>query len=230
MNEKLVKSCRPQIVITRGSEEIKERLRRQVQANIEAEKSLESLILCLDVSGSMNMPFSFRYSETRIAALKIAANILVDASDSHGCIIGVTSYSGSATEVSPMTADYEKLKCHITKMQTGALTYMGEGLLHAAKQLGERRFGSGRIILLSDGAETIHDFTKSAKQIVLGYIKPCKIRVDCIGIGEEVDVDLLQWIAKQTGGVFLHPMNPQELNKDFLQLETRARMLLSSGD
>jgi Ca-activated chloride channel family protein len=228
----IVKSKRPNVRVSKGTSAIKDRMRRQVQANLEAAKNTESLMLCLDVSGSMNQPFvrSDYLGPSRVAAMKTAANILVDGSNAHGCIMGVVAYSAKAVVVSYPTQDYEELKRQITSMRSGSSTQLGEGLFLCVEHLGKSNFDNKRIILLCDGQQSVHGPRADALEIVKRHVKPNKIRVDCIAIGEQVDVTLLRAIADMTGGVFLHPKTPEDLQTDFLKLESRARALLTSGD
>jgi Mg-chelatase subunit ChlD len=229
MAKDLVKVTRPRVSVTSGNESVKDRLRRQVQANIEAAKNGEALMLCLDASGSMSDPFVFKdyAGPTRFSAMKQAAMLLVDKSDEYGCTLGVVTYCGMASEISGLTRDFAELKRQITRMGQGSITEMGEGLWMCANALEKSSFLNRRIILLCDGQETAR--MRSAISVVRDRIIPLQIRVDCIAIGDKVDVSLLKNIAAMTGGVFLHPGTPQELQTDFLKLESRARLLLTSG-
>jgi Mg-chelatase subunit ChlD len=160
--------------------------------------------------------------------MKQAAAILVDKSDEHGCTLGVVSYCGEARVVADLSSDFRELKRRITGMAQGSITEMGEGLWMSADALEKSNFARCRIILLCDGQETARK--KPAMDVAKTRLVPLQIRVDCIAIGDKVDVSLLKQIAALTGGIFLHPHTPQELQTDFLKLESRARLLLTTGD
>jgi Mg-chelatase subunit ChlD len=209
---------------------MKERLKAQVRRNIEAEKNADSVMLCLDTSGSMGYPFERNLigSPQKIEALKKAASVLIDSSDAAGCLLGAITYSSRVATICELTRDYLNLKAKIEQMHGGGMTMLGSGLERAAMELGEAFYGTKRIILVCDGQQSPHK-GKSAQEVVLNMIQPLNIIVDCIAIGFDADDELLKWIAKETGGVFLHPRTPDELNRDFLRLESRNRKLLTAG-
>ena len=230
MGSDITKNKRPRVNVSIGSAAAKERLKAQARRNIRFEKDTEKLLLCLDVSGSMRDPFEVRIGPSKIDALKTAASVLIGGSDSKGCLIGAIKYSSKAELVSSLTQDFEKLKSQITSVSVGGMTHIGDALDCCANHLGESRFGSSRIILVSDGREGIHKKDRASPVIVRNVIKPAGIIVDCVAIGYNADAKLLQWIANETGGVFLHPKTPEDLSRNFLQLEMRNRKLLTAGD
>jgi Mg-chelatase subunit ChlD len=189
---------------------------------------MERLVLCLDVSGSMQYPFSHKDygGPRRIDALKEAVKILIKNSSRDHCALGVVTYSGKANLIYEPTKEYGLVLHDVAQMNTGSMTMIGEGLSLAGKVF-QNKGGQKRIILLSDGQETMPTGKgHSAQTIVMRELLPRGVIVDCIGIGQDVDIQLLEWISRKTGGVCVHPKTVQELNEHFKQLETRNRKML----
>jgi Mg-chelatase subunit ChlD len=168
----------------------------------------------------------------KVTAAIEAAEALVKASTAAQCKMGLVVYGTGAKMLCPQTENYQLLLASIAMIKPDGWTEIGAGLQMCAERLGSAsKARSKRIILLTDGLEMLDPFNSRAVHampIVDSLLVPNKIVVDCIAFGHEADLELLNSIARKTGGKLVTAYQEIELKKAFLQLETGTRGLLAA--
>ncbi len=166
------------------------------------------LVLCIDRSGSMNSP------SWKMEYAKLGAQLFVDLAEI-GDRIGVVSYGSEAFVDFPLTevaGDETRgaAKAAIEALSAAGATAMGDGLRESLNQItspGDTACQQA-IILLSNG------FQNSGEEDPLEVtpdIREEMTRVFTIGIGDDVNEELLQAIAAETNGKYFRVRSPQDL-------------------
>lgn len=172
----------------------------------------DALLLVLDTSGSMSGRLSdngsARTGGTKIEALKEAALAFLDVVDP-AVPVGVLAYQGGPCHgagdlVAPISVDRGRARDAIRGLAPHGSTQMTGALQRAARVLrATPGFGSGRLILMSDGQDDCRGIPPSA----LVTLREWRIAVDTIGFypqGQESRKGRreLSRIATATGGTY----------------------------
>ena len=193
--------------------------------NLEVARSDASVMLVIDVSGSMA---ATDVQPTRLDAARTAARQLIDKLPGNDRI-GLISFSGSATLNAPLTQDRSSVSSALDVLQPAGATAVGDALALAVRQLAAKptpasgtRRAAAMIVLLTDGASNrgIDPLTAA------GQAKTAGIPVMTIGIGVRngtvivrgqdvggVDEQTLQAIATATGGKYFYAEESSRLNQ-----------------
>jgi len=193
--------------------------------NLEVARSDASVMLVIDVSGSMA---AGDVTPTRLDAARTAARRLIDQLPGNDRI-GLISFSGSAILNAPLTEDRAGVSNALDGLQPGGSTAIGDALALAVRQLAPNpapasavRRSSSMIVLLTDGASNrgIDPLTAA------GQARAAGIPVMAIGIGVRnatvivhgqdvggVDEQTLQSIATATGGRYYYAEESSRLNQ-----------------
>ncbi len=197
------------------------------------------IVVALDVSGSM---LARDFQPDRLEAAKAkAAQFLENRPNDR---IGLVVFAGESFTQCPLTIDHKVVDKMLGEIKNGLIedgTAIGMGLATAITRLKESETQSKVVILLTDGVNNsgfIDPMT--AVDAALEY----NIRVYTIGVGRrgtapypvqtpfgttyqnmevEIDEDLLQQIANETGGKYFRATNNQALEnvyEEIDQLET----------
>jgi len=196
-----------------------------------ANMTQEDLVLCLDVSSSMleSMDIS-NPKDQKLRQMINATHDLVRASSAPICKLGLVTYGDDAKVLCSLTDKYNIFDASVDTIKADGWTNIGLGLMKSVEMLGQStKMRLKRIILLTDGMEAC---TKPplASEVVDRYVIPMKIVIDCVAFGEDADLDLLNSIAKKTGGTVYSASNADALKKTFLKLESGARWLLTANN
>ena len=179
------------------------------------------IVMAIDVSASM---LARDLEPNRLEALKKVANEFVNQRPNDR--IGIVVYAGESFTQTPITSDKRIVRNTISEIKWGELdggTAIGMGLGSAVNRLKESKAKSKVIILLTDGVNnTGFVDPKTATELAVGL----EIKVYTIGLGTngtasfpyakdpktgkllfrnspvEIDEELLQYIAKETGGTY----------------------------
>ncbi len=158
-------------------------------------RSRMDIVICLDLSGTMNQLDKLWYGKESAIALSLATT-------NFGDRIGLVSFSNMAKVVSDLTANSYLLTERVLDLDLheNAFTNIGYGLLTARSLFARHSKSQGKqhIILVSDGDATAPHpapgrfaIKEAAKAIRKG------ITISCICINEEnADPDLMQKIAR----------------------------------
>lgn len=176
------------------------------------------IVLCFDISGSMT---ERDFVPNRLEAAKAVATQFVKSRQ--GDRIGITIFSNISFTLCPVTSDYNMVLQQISTINSGYLdeqgTAIGSGLATSIDRLRHSKAKSKVVILLTDGV----DFGgKISPDIATAMAKTYGIRVYTIGVGSnkkvedrqlEFNPELLQNIARQTGGQYFQAESKETLSK-----------------
>jgi Ca-activated chloride channel homolog len=193
------------------------------------------IVIALDVSGSM---LARDLTPDRLEASKKVAMEFIGGRP--GDRMGLVVFSGEAFTQVPLTTDHNILLNMFKGIKSGMIqdgTAIGDGLATAVNRLRESKAISKVIILLTDGvnnAGSVDPMTAAEIARVFG------IRVYTIGVGTygtapypvqtpfgiqlrdmkvEIDEELLNQIAGQTGGVYYRATSNQKLESIYKEID-----------
>jgi Ca-activated chloride channel family protein len=194
------------------------------------------IILTLDISSSM-LAEDFK-PKNRLEVAKIVAKDFVVGRKNDR--IGMVVFAGESYTQCPLTLDYGVLLNFIEDVQIGLIedgTAIGLALANAVNRLRDSKAKSKVIILLTDGrnnAGELHPL--SAAQVA----QAMSVRVYTVGAGSrgtalypihdpifgkryqrlqvEIDEELLQEIARMTGGKYFRAVDRKSLEEVFLEI------------
>jgi Ca-activated chloride channel homolog len=199
--------------------------------NLEVARSNASVMLVVDVSGSMQ---ATDVQPTRLDAAREASRTLIDSLPGNARV-GLVSFSSSATLAAPLTDNRDQVKAALDNLQANGGTAIGEGLALAVQQLAPRqqqaassaRQASSLIVLLTDGVST----SGIAPLTAADRAKAAGIPVATVGIGLRnasvrvrgqevggVDEETLQAIAGDTGGHYYYAQAGGQLDQIYSSL------------
>lgn len=220
------------------------------QADRKVPRNKATVILVIDVSRSME---ATDVAPSRLKAAQAAAKKFAD-DLTEGINLGLISFAGTASNLVTPTPDHGATKAAIDKLQLADKTATGEGIFAGIQQIqtlnavlgGQSGAPPARIVLLSDGKETVPDdpddprgaFTAARKA------KEEKIPVSTISFGTTtgtvdldgdrvpvpVDDETLRTIANLSGGTFFSASSIDELNKVYETLQKEIGYETRKGD
>lgn len=197
-----------------------------------------ALMMVLDVSGSMQLVDDPRntHAQTRLQLAKAEAIRFIDKRQTDQ--IGLVLFGQEAMARVPLTLDKKILKEVIDELHIGVIpengTVLSKGMILAAARLQPAPAVSKVMIVLTDGQPSPHD---DAPQTALAIAKKLGIKIYTIGIGGDVgyrmipgygvvaegaalNKELLQHIARETGGRFFEANRQHELRAIYDQIDS----------
>jgi Ca-activated chloride channel family protein len=195
------------------------------------------IILCIDVSGSMNSR-DIRPSRMEVAkevAIEFVKNRPVDR-------IGLVIFAGESFSQCPLTSDKNSLIEQLQSLDSRKYledgTVIGEGLATAVDRLSESDSKSKVIILLTDGKEDAPDTRLIDPFTALEIAKAKGVKVYTIGMSagpvripeglakdrtnpfvDFIDEQLLQKISAETGGKYFRAKDREALRMIYAQID-----------
>ncbi len=193
------------------------------------------IVLALDVSGSM---LARDFKPDRLQAAKKTASDFIEARPDDR--VGLVVFAGESFTQCPLTIDHNVVLDFLGEIDNGLIedgTAIGMGLATSVNRLKESEAKSKVVVLLTDGVNNS------------GFIDPLTateaatqydIRVYTIGVGKrgmapypiqtqfgisyqnievEIDEELLQEIADQTGGKYFRATNNEALENIYQQID-----------
>ncbi|WP_279104713.1 VWA domain-containing protein, partial [Gordonia paraffinivorans] len=209
------------------------------QADRKVPRNKATVILVMDVSRSMN---ATDVAPSRIRAAQEAAKKFADEL-TDGINLGLISFAGTAASLVSPTPDHNATKVAVDKLRLDDKTATGEGIFAALQQINTLNavLGGGdaappaRIVLLSDGKETVPDnpddprgaFTAARKAKEEGIpvstisfgTRTGTVELEGDRVPVPVDDDSLRKIANLSGGDFFTASSLDELNKVYEKLQ-----------
>lgn len=205
------------------------------QENINAEGI--DIMLALDVSTSM---LAKDFEPDRLEASKSVASVFVE-NRKHDRI-GLVVFSGESFTQCPLTTDHGILRSFLAGLQCGLIengTAIGMGLANATKRLKDSDAKSKVIILLTDG---VNNAGYASPMQAADAAKQLGIKVYTIGVGTQgqalspvaqrpdgsfiydwtmvqIDEELLQRVAKETGGQYFRAQDINELKAIYQEID-----------
>lgn len=200
------------------------------QATIRIPKGQTSVMLAVDVSGSMA---ATDVQPTRIDAATSAARTLIDKLPGNAQV-GLVIFNSQAQVVATLTSDKGSVKGVLGQLVPGGGTAIGSAIEASIAQLativnpnGPKSQNYARVILLTDGSSN----TGVDNQTAASDASKAHIPVDTIGIGSRnqtvyvqgievdgVDEQALQQIASTTGGHYYYAEDEGQLAKIYSDL------------
>jgi Ca-activated chloride channel homolog len=200
------------------------------QATIRIPKGQTSVMLAVDVSGSMA---ASDVQPTRIDAAIAAGRTLIDKLPSNAGV-GLVIFNSQAQVVSPLTGDKGSVKDALGSLAPGGGTAIGSAIQVSVAQLanivdpnGPKSQNYALVVLLTDGSSN----TGIDNQTAAANAAQAHIPVDTIGIGarnqstmvqgrvvDGVDEQALQAIASATGGHYYYAADEGQLSQIYSDL------------
>lgn len=212
------------------------------QATIRIPKGQTSVMLAVDVSGSMA---ATDVQPTRIDAAIAAGRTLIDKLPGNAQI-GLVIFNAQAQVLAPLTSDKGSVKDALGTLSPGGGTAIGDAIAASVAQLatvvdpnGPKSQNYARVILLTDGSSNtgVDNLTAAARAA------RAHIPVDTIGIGSRnqtvmvqgiavdgVDEQALQQISSATGGKYYFAADEGQLNKIYGDLGSHIGWVTSKVD
>jgi Ca-activated chloride channel family protein len=200
------------------------------QATIKIPKGQTSVVLAVDVSGSMA---ATDVQPTRIEAAIQAGKTLIDKLPSNA-EVGLVIFNSQAQVVAALTSDKGAVKDDLGTLGPGGGTAIGDAVQVATAQLANivdpnqaKSQHSAIVVLLTDGSSNtgVDPMTAAANSA------QAHIPVDTVGIGQRnqttmlggrvvdgVDEQTLQSVASATGGHYYFAADEAQLNKIYSDL------------
>lgn len=181
------------------------------------------VMLVIDRSGSMEnilgaIISSLLGGKTKLTNAKEAAVALIDQLDPSKDRIGVVQFDTAAELVFPLSARYEEVKRALDAIVGGEATNIHLGLEAGTRELLGANRGDAAIpvlILLSDGGALPEEALSAAERA-----KASGIRVISVGIGQDVDSELMIRMASAPDDYYFSPTG-SDLSDIYLSIASR---------
>jgi Ca-activated chloride channel homolog len=212
------------------------------QATIRVPKGQTSVMLAVDVSGSMA---ATDVQPTRIQAAIAAGRTLIDKLPGNAQV-GLVIFNAQAEVVAPLTSDKGSVKDTLGTLRPGGGTAIGSAIQVAVAQLaniidpnGPKSQNYAMVVLLTDGSSN----TGIDPVTAAGNAAQARIPVDTIGIGQRnqstmvqgrvvdgVDEQALQQISSATGGHYYYAADEGQLTKIYGDLGSHIGWVVTKVD
>src|SRR5215472_10871090 len=163
-----------------------------------------SVMLAIDVSGSMA-------DDNKLGQAQAAAKSFLDQMRRRDKI-GVLSFGNEVTVPQMLSNDRKRLTGAIDALVTDGNTHLYDGLAQSLTQLSIASPGARAVVLLTDGWDT---GSERGMDDVVRQAARMGTPVYTIGLGADVDSEVLQRIAHDTGGRYYTAPTGQELTQVF---------------
>lgn len=173
------------------------------------------IILVLDHSGSMDESAGGSSSGTKLDVLKEAVNVFLDEVNFDVDQVGLVEFDDVANVVHPLSTDVLSLREALTGIDDGGSTSIDLGVVMAHRELQGQRARkdvSHVMILLTDGNQGGLFASRGDPKAAARDARADDIRVITIGLGEDVDQDLLRTMASQPSDFYYAP-NASDLER-----------------
>jgi len=199
-------------------------------------RSLLSLAIVVDVSGSMNESYQGKTKKEYV--VDALSDFFKRSNFSNEDYFSIIAFDTNSKVVLPLTqfTSAEQTSSSVRELLSigGGMTAIASGLDLAVEQLKQSSKKSvKRILLFTDGISTVEGDEDKCRSIA-ARCKDENIVISPIGVGEEYNEDLLHYIADKTCGIPYHLRNIgeflsklyEELNFMLTELVTNVRMEL----
>src|ERR1700716_960186 len=212
------------------------------QASIRVPKGQTSVMLAVDVSGSMA---ATDVQPTRIEAAIAAGRTLIDKLPSNAQV-GLVIFNARAEVIAPLTADKGSVKDALGTLRPGGGTAIGDGYQDAIAPIAsitdpnsQKSKNYAIVVLLPDGSSN----TGVAPETAAGNAAQAKIPIQTVGVGQRnqttmvqgrvvdgVDEQALQQIASVTGGHYYYAADEAQLSKIYSDLGSKIGWVTTKLD
>ena len=200
--------------------------------NLEVARNRASVMLVIDVSGSMDATDVF---PTRLVAARSAARTLINQLPPNA-EVGLVSFNTKATLQSPLSTNHDSVMSALDNLRANGGTAIGEGITAALDELArsvattpEASRPPAIIVLLTDGSNNAGIDPQTAAD----NARAASVPVVTVGLGQRdknttvhgqpvggVDEQALQMIATTTGGKYYYAEATPQLSKIYSSLGT----------
>ncbi len=176
-----------------------------------------SLLLVIDRSGSMGEVQRDGRNLTKMHLAKEAAAAVVDLLVSEERI-GVLAFDTRPQWIVPMQAadDKDRIMGQLAPLEPGGGTHIYPALQQAFEAMDNEKTAIRHLILLSDGISVDAPYQEIA-QTILGS----GITLSSVAIGEDVDLQLMDDLARWGGGELYHTVDMTEITQIFVSETNR---------
>ena len=182
-----------------------------------------SIAMVLDAGRSMQTRMFDREQQERSrfdVVKKIAGDFIVKRQDDN---LGLVMFGDDAFVAAPLTnnqVSLQQILLHQKVSMAGKSTALDEAVAQVAHLMQNTNTKNRIAILLSDGHNT--ENSTISLPVAIALIKKEKIRFYTIGIGSanEYDADVLNTIAKESGGKSFSAINAQELQSVYSEIDS----------
>jgi Ca-activated chloride channel family protein len=174
------------------------------------ERTPVDVAVVMDVSGSMQGKHKISYA--RIAAHQVVERL---ADDDRFALVTFSDYAESLISSGPIAYGRDRAFRIIDGIRASGNTNLYQGLAQAVYELGRDGDPGGRIIILSDGIATAGVTDRDAIGSYAEQIAKQGIVVSTVGLGLDIDEDLLARVAIAGGGAYDPVDDPSELASVF---------------
>ncbi len=177
-------------------------------------------VLVLDESGSMSGKADLRDSQTKMQALKRAASRFVELMRPNAKTT-LLPFSTRPEVPGPFSDDRPALIRRINALQARGGTALYDATLDGLETLVANNLrGRRAVITLTDGIDESPGSRRATVNSLLARAREVGIPVFMLGLGNprEINEEVMQRIAKETGGEYYHAGNEQKLIELFEQL------------
>lgn len=196
------------------------------------ERVLNNILLCIDVSGSMNAPFG--QGENRFEAAVRSAREFCDHRE--GDAFGLTIFGTEYIHWVPPTRDLSAVSNAMNHVRPRNMppwmggTMIGNALRGCRDQLVRIGEGDRMIVLISDGSSS--DFQNGGDRAVAEELARDGIRVFGILIGADLDSGGMETVSAITGGRTFQAGDASALDEIFREIDRMqmARFVPSTAD
>lgn len=173
------------------------------------------VVYAIDCSGSMEDLDPEPNANGTASKRHMAANVLIGAMEENdrAAVIG---FNYTTSQLCDFTSDQSVLKSSLYKLyQEGSTNFnpvLSESIskLKASAETSEEKIGK-MIILMSDGG-MLDELDEPLNEDLLAEAKEADIKIYTIGIGAEVDEEILHKIAEATGGEYYYASTNEEIS------------------
>jgi Flp pilus assembly protein TadB/Mg-chelatase subunit ChlD len=161
-----------------------------------------SVLLLVDTSGSM--------AGAGIAGAKAAANVFLNEVPSD-VLVGLTTFDSGVHPLSVPTTNRATLRLAVARLITRGETSLNDGVLSAVRTLGT--VGTRRIVLLSDGADSV---SKATLASAVAALRASRIQLSPVQFGPDTSSNVaLRQLAAISGGRPAHAADAAALATAF---------------
>lgn len=169
------------------------------------------VMLVLDVSSSMGDPGTS--GKTKLEEAKKAAREFIDTINP-SIRNGLVVFADDAQVLLSLTSDKDATLKKIDELSSGGWTAMGDGIVEAVEELSESSNADKYIVLMSDGESNRGKSPVDARDLAVTN----GIIIHTVAFGDDADKNLLQNIAKTTGGEYSFAATGQNLVDAFTEI------------
>jgi hypothetical protein len=171
-----------------------------------------NIVLALDISASVTGP---AFDLSRQGARAFLAGIAGPDRE-----VRILAFNHVVYSVTPWTADFHQAGIQLGSLAAAGNTALLQAILQAAVDCRQRK-GERCLVLFTDGRNSV---VGTELDVVLRRCREERLVVHCVGLRTaELDLDLLQRLARETGGTCFVASRPEEIAEQFHRASKAVR-------